>query len=293
MLVLAFSTVTAEDDSVTLCPAVCVGTWQAVDHVCVYEECASGCTTPQTEEECNAGLVVEPEEVQENLEVETTTETPEADTTVETTEVETTTETELVGETGDEEVVTTIEAPHPELADSDEPSIQVKRTNPGIAGEKEAEIIFDIVNVDMAHKLEAFLICQSPDDTVVSSTISAGSGSGAQYVSPKFTINEAPTQKSMSITLESDTPGNKHATCSVKYTLFKEEDGKKLYVAKDGTYTEKSGNALKGEKSFEKDVGFDPIGTVQQEGKSKKKGIPGFTLLGVLSALVVAYLIKR
>ena len=62
-------------------------------------------------------------------------------------------------------------------------SLQLKRTNPGIAGKKAAEIIFDAVNTDMTHKIEGFIWCRSPDDVFVSSTMGAASGSGAQCVS--------------------------------------------------------------------------------------------------------------
>ena len=103
-------------------------------------------------------------------------------------------------------------------------SIQLKRTNPGIAGEKSAEIIFDIVNTDMSHKIEGFIWCRSPDDAVVSSVLGVGSGSGAQYVGPKFIMDVGPSQKSMSLTIDADTPGDKRAGCTVKYAPFKETD---------------------------------------------------------------------
>ena len=64
-------------------------------------------------------------------------------------------------------------------------SLQLKRTNPGIASKKSAEIIFDVVNTDMTHKIEGFIWCRSPDDVTISSTMGAASGSGAQYVSQR------------------------------------------------------------------------------------------------------------
>ncbi|MBD3248520.1 hypothetical protein GF336_00560, partial [Candidatus Woesearchaeota archaeon] len=76
-------------------------------------------------------------------------------------------------------------------------SLQLKRTNPGIAGEKSAEIIFDVVNTDMTHELEGFIWCRSPDDVAISSTMGAASGSGAQYVSQKFFMDEGPSQKAI------------------------------------------------------------------------------------------------
>ena len=101
-------------------------------------------------------------------------------------------------------------------------SIQLKRTNPGIAGEKSAELIFDIVNTDFNNKIEGFLFCKSPDDAIVSGTTGVGSGSGAQYVGEKFIIDFGPSQKAMTLTLEADTPGDKRTGCIVKYAPFKE-----------------------------------------------------------------------
>lgn len=100
-------------------------------------------------------------------------------------------------------------------------SVQLKRTNPGIAKEKQAELIFDIVNTNINHKVEGFLWCRSPDDAVVSSTYGVGSGSGAQYVSPKFQMDVGPSQQAMTITVGADTPGDKSTGCYVKYIPYK------------------------------------------------------------------------
>lgn len=102
-------------------------------------------------------------------------------------------------------------------------SIQLKRTNPGIAGEKSAEIIFDVVNTDFTHKIEGFIWCRSPDDAVVSSTMGTGTGSGAQYVSEKFYMDTGPSQKAISLTLEADSPGDKRTGCTIKYAPYKEQ----------------------------------------------------------------------
>ncbi len=103
-------------------------------------------------------------------------------------------------------------------------SVQLKRTNPGIAGEKSAEIIFDVVNTDMTHKIEGFIWCRSPDDVTISGTYGAASGSGAQYVSEKFIIDKGPAQKSMSLTIDSTSIGDKTTGCTIKYMPFKETD---------------------------------------------------------------------
>ena len=101
-------------------------------------------------------------------------------------------------------------------------SIQLKRTNPGIAGEKSAEIIFDVVNTDFNNKIEGFLWCRSPDDAVISSSIGVGSGSGAQYVSEKFYMDTGPSQKAISLTMEADSVGDKKTGCTIKYAPYKE-----------------------------------------------------------------------
>ena len=100
-------------------------------------------------------------------------------------------------------------------------SAQLKRTNPGIAGEKSAELIFDIVNTDLTHQIEGFLWCKSPDDATISSTYGVGSGSGAQYISPLFVMDVGPSQTAMTLTLNADTAGDKRTGCYVKYIPFK------------------------------------------------------------------------
>lgn len=100
-------------------------------------------------------------------------------------------------------------------------SVQLKRTNPGIAKEKNAELIFDIVNTDLSHQVTGFLWCKSPDDAIISSTYGVGSGSGAQYISPKFTMDEGPSQEAMTLTVNADSPGDKRTGCYVKYIPFK------------------------------------------------------------------------
>ncbi len=100
-------------------------------------------------------------------------------------------------------------------------SVQLKRTNPGIAKEKASELIFDIVNTDMSHQIEGFLWCKSPDDAVISSTYGVGTGSGAQYVSPKFIMDKGPSQEAMTLEVNADSPGDKRTGCYVKYIPFK------------------------------------------------------------------------
>jgi hypothetical protein len=123
-------------------------------------------------------------------------------------------------------------------------SVQLKRTNPGIVGEKSAELIFDVVNTDFDHKVDGFIWCKSPDDAVISSTLGVGSGSGAQYVSPKFSIDYGPSQKAMSVVLEADSPGDKNTGCTVKYAPYKEM----------GTGT----SAVKEQISYEGTIGLFP-----------------------------------
>ncbi len=113
-------------------------------------------------------------------------------------------------------------------------SMQIKRIGPGIVGVTDGEVIFDLVNTDMTHQAEGFLLCQSPDDAVISSTMGAGTGSGAQYVSPKFRIDEAPSQKAMALSIGSDTAGMKQVSCEIKYIHLK--NGK--YLKATGIYTD-------------------------------------------------------
>ncbi|MFH0798149.1 MAG: hypothetical protein V1906_01930 [Candidatus Woesearchaeota archaeon] len=111
-------------------------------------------------------------------------------------------------------------------------SVQVKRTNPGVAGKTAAQLIFDVVNTDITHKLEGFLYCMSPDDVQISSSEGAGAGK-AQYVSPKFTMDKGPSYKAMILTLESTTAGDKSGGCTIKYIPYKEEAGKEETKTED------------------------------------------------------------
>lgn len=119
-------------------------------------------------------------------------------------------------------------------------SVQLKRTNPGVAGKKSAQMIFDIVNTDMTHKLQGFIWCQSPDDAQVTSSYGAGTGA-AQYVSPLFFMEKGPSQQSLTLSIEAQTPGNKYTGCVVKYI----------------PYTEKVLGSDTKTKSFEKETTFD------------------------------------
>lgn len=99
-------------------------------------------------------------------------------------------------------------------------SVQLKRTNPGIAGFKSGELIFDVVNMDLQHEIEGFLLCRSPDDVVISSTLGVGSGSGAQYVSPLFNMDKGPSQKAMSLVIDSEVVGDARTGCILKYIPY-------------------------------------------------------------------------
>jgi hypothetical protein len=101
-------------------------------------------------------------------------------------------------------------------------AVQLKRTNPGIVKMKSAELIFDIVNMDFGYQIEGFLLCRSPDDVTVSSSLGAGSGSGAQYISPKFEINNGPSQKYLSLVIDSQVVGDMSTGCILKYIPFTE-----------------------------------------------------------------------
>jgi hypothetical protein len=112
---------------------------------------------------------------------------------------------------------------------ADEISISLKRTNPGIATIKSAEMIFDIVNLDTEYNIEGFILCRSPDDLKISSTLGLGSGSGAQYISPKFEMNTGPSQKAVYLTVESNYKGDYNTNCLFKYIPYKMENEIKTY----------------------------------------------------------------
>lgn len=109
-------------------------------------------------------------------------------------------------------------------------SISLKRTNPGIAGVKPAEMIFDIVNTDTDYKINGFVLCKSPDDVQISSTLGLSSGSGAQYISPLFELDSAPSQKAVYFTIESSSEGDYATNCVFKYIPYRESDGGRIYL---------------------------------------------------------------
>jgi len=109
-------------------------------------------------------------------------------------------------------------------------SITLKRTNPGIVGVKSAELIFDVVNTDMDNKISGFILCRSPDGVFITSSLGFGEGSGAQYISPKFEIDSAPSQKAVYFSTLSDYAGDYNTNCILKYIPFKDIDGKRIYI---------------------------------------------------------------
>lgn len=188
-------------------------------------------------------------------------------------------------------------------------SVQLKRTNDGVVGEKNAEIIFDVVNTGMDTKIEGFLLCRSPDDALVSSSLGAGAGSGAQYISPKFYINEGPSQKAMSLYLEGTSAGSKRTSCTIKYLSYKEvtddaNTGKKVYILMNGNEVESPTDADYAELRLDNTVSFtekgEDIATEEETTKevtatATSKGICGPTVLLALAAipLGVATLLRR
>ncbi len=179
-------------------------------------------------------------------------------------------------------------------------SIQLKRTNPGVAGKKSAELIFDVVNTDMTHKIEGFIWCRSPDDAVVSSSMGVGSGSGAQYVSPIFTMDSGPYQKSMSLTIEADTPGDKRAGCIIKYIPYKEklDGGEKTTTDIDfddtitSEITDVSGfqvsmtNFVAATEATEDEEAKPAVATIKIDDKEKEIEVGTTDLIGILEVTV-------
>lgn len=139
------------------------------------------------------------------------------------------------------------------------PAVEIKRTNPGVVGNKSAEIIFDVVNVDMVNNLEGFFRCTSPDDAEVSAATGIDS-SAAQYVSPIFTLDNGPSQKSITLTFESVIAGEKKIECVLKYCFFKYQkilSGTiKNYVRSDGIIVREKSDSIFNESKHVKSVCF-------------------------------------
>ncbi len=153
-------------------------------------------------------------------------------------------------------------------------ALQIKRTNPGIAKYKSAEIIFDAVNTKLEHFAEGFLVCISPDGATVSSSLGAGVGPGGQYVSPIFVMDTGPSQKAMSVTVDSDTTGDKRTDCKLKYIHFKKENttNDKLYLKMNGEYSNSPGDSDYREIRMMKTVSFielNQTGCTDTDGNNK------------------------
>lgn len=103
------------------------------------------------------------------------------------------------------------------------PSVVLTRTNPGVIGKRNAELIFSVANRDMGHQLEGYILCRTPDDARVVAVQGAGEGDAAQYIGPLQTISEGPKLMTMSVSLEADTTGDKKADCQYNYIPVKIE----------------------------------------------------------------------
>ncbi|MFH1591466.1 MAG: hypothetical protein ABIC95_06075 [archaeon] len=138
-------------------------------------------------------------------------------------------------------------------------SVQMKRTSPGISGNaKPSELIYDVVNLDVGHKLTGFILCRSPDFTTISSSLGVASGSGAQYLSSTFELDEGPSQRAISLTFESMTAGDKEANCLLKYVFFKEEEASKFITVTDEEIVTRESKNLGGRIfTFEKATNFE------------------------------------
>jgi hypothetical protein len=117
-------------------------------------------------------------------------------------------------------------------------SVALKRTNPGIAKVKAAELIYDVVNNDPVHSLEGWILCRTSDDTQITSVMGFSTGSGAQYVSPKFEMGAGPTQKAVYLTIESDREGDFSTSCAFEYVPYKIINETKWYQRQDLKYSE-------------------------------------------------------
>lgn len=167
-------------------------------------------------------------------------------------------------------------------------SIQEKSTNVGIASEKPATLIFDVVNMDTEHKATGFLLCMSPDNAQVSSTLGAASGSGAQYLSPFFTLDTAPDQESITLTVESSSAGEKDTGCQIKYIPYKEgAEGAKKYLKMNGQYVDAAKDEDYRVLALRKSLVFNAK-VVQSDIFSKIPGGQEGALIGVAAIIVLA-----
>lgn len=178
-------------------------------------------------------------------------------------------------------------------------SVQLKRVSPGEVGGKSGEIIFDVVNTDVTNKIEGFLLCRSPDDVLISSSLGAGAGSGAQYISPQFYLNEGPSQDSLSLYLDATTSGEKRTSCIIKYIPYKEtkttvtegdvtkEVVTKEYILMNGNVVETPTDSDYRELRLDKSVNFEGKAATEPAGERgfEAKGICGPTALLAIATL--------
>lgn len=129
------------------------------------------------------------------------------------------------------------------------PSVVLKRMNPGIAKVKSAEIIFSVANINTEHKIQGLMLCRTPDDAYVTSAWGTGVGDAAQYIGPVNTILEAGLG-TISLTLDADTPGDKHADCTFKYIPYKETITESKTAEQDVKYEGTIGTTAKSVEGF-------------------------------------------
>lgn len=117
--------------------------------------------------------------------------------------------------------------------------IEPIRTYPGIAGGRIAEYRYDVINTDTSHWMQVFPLCTSEDAKI----LPWDPDNPPSYPTQYFTMMDGPDQQAAFIYVESDTPGNKHVTCTLKYIPYKPieaEDGpnRRFYLKKDGEYAD-------------------------------------------------------
>ncbi|MFH1638019.1 MAG: LNR domain-containing protein [Candidatus Woesearchaeota archaeon] len=167
--------------------------------------------------------------------------------------------------------------------------VTLKRIAPGIIGKEDGEVIFEISNNDPNHKLEGILGCEIPNDVIVTSTIGAAAGDLSKYLSERFTLDPAPSMKSITLRLSSQSEGNKYVKCDADYVLYKEGSG---YLVPDGSY--------KSEKRYQRvtlnrDIIFSKEGSetktqIQDTVSSNKSIIYIVVGIGLVVLLIVIFL---
>ncbi len=117
------------------------------------------------------------------------------------------------------------------------PEVSTHKSNPGVASDKPAEIIFNVANNDFNFMIEGNLRCNPPDGVTVKSVIGASSGVGASYGT--FTDILPQAQTDITFTVNSDEVfERKLMNCDLIYFYSTKMEGKKYYLGYEKKFSE-------------------------------------------------------